>query len=228
MGMIWFSITILGLLLALLIVSRKRKASKLKLTTSELETAMLKQRVGQIEQLAQRWQKISGNPVVLHELYQAALDTVQRTQALEENPQFALDEQQRLQSLLHELPAYPRSQTSRTAMSSSSEAGKVRNELKEIKRILKARRLNHHLSSQLHQQLQQQVDWLGSRVMLDTWIAMADEASSKRQYLEAAQLLQRAALRIQAGGFDDPRMVDYFSTINRQLEQLPDRASTLH
>ncbi len=226
--MIWFSITIVGLLLALLIVSRRRKASELKLTTSELETVRLKQRVRQIEQLAQRWQKISGNPVVLHELYQAALDTVQRGRALEENPQFAMDEQQRLQSLLDGLPAYPRSQTCRTAMSSSSEAGKVRNELKEIKRILKARRLNHHLSQQVHQQLQEQADWLGSRVMLDTWIAMADEASSKQHYLEAEQLLQRAALRIQAKGFDDPRMVDYFSTINHQIEQLPAHASTLH
>lgn len=226
--MIWFSIAMVGLLLALLLVSRQRNASKLKLTTSELETAILKQRVRQIKQLAQRWQAISGNPVVVHELYQAALETVLRMQALEEDPQFALDEQQQLQSLLDNLPAHPRGETYRTAMSSSAEAGKVRNELKEIKRILKARRQNYHLSPQLHQQLQDQVDWLGSRVMLDTWIAMASEASSKRDYQEAEQLLQRAALRIQAGGFDDPRMEDYFCSINLQLEQIPDHATTLH
>lgn len=226
--MIWFSITIAGLLLATIGVSRQRHASSLKLTTCELETAVMQQRVRQIEQLAHRWQGISGNPVVLHELYQAALDTVERMQAMAEDTQLAIQEQQRLQSLLDNLPDSPRNPICQTAMCSSSEAGKVRNELKEINRILKARRQHHHISPQLHQQLEAQIDWLGSQVMLDTWIAMAATASSRHRYQDAERLLQRAALRVQASGFDDPRMEDYFSTINHHLEQLPDHSTTLH
>ena len=223
--MIWLTIVIAVLLIiALVVLTRHRKNNSSEIEAREAQIAKLRQRVSQIEELIRNWRRVSNNRVLVHELYQVALEILDRISVMDPSHSFAASEQQRLLPLIENLSNQSEQVTPATAMVSTAEAGRAQNELKEIKRILHSRANNGLISASLYQQFCDEIDWLGTQITLDTYLALAQQSLDTNALKQADKLLNQAMATVKAADVADPRIGAYFETTAALLQQLPGRA----
>ncbi len=223
--MIWLTIIIAVLLIiALVVISRHLKDNTSEIETREAQIAKLRQRVSQVEELIRNWRRVSNNRVLVHELYQVALEILDRISVMDPGHSFAASEQQRLLPLIENLSTQGEQASPHTAMGSTAEAGRMQNELKEIKRILRSRVNNGLISVSLYEQFCEEIEWLGTRITLDTCLDLASQALDTNAAKQAEKLLNQALATIKAADIADPRIGAYFETTAALLQQLPGRA----
>ncbi len=224
--MIWLhTIIAVLLIIALVVITSLARGNSAEKCARQANTAKLRQRVRQIEELIQSWRRISNHHAPVHELYQVALEILDRISALDPGHAFAASEQQRLLPLIENLATQSEPQACDTAMASTVEAGRMRNELKEIKRILHSRANGGLLSAERYRQYCEEIDWLGTQITLDTCLSLATESLNQNQPKRAEKLLQKALSTIKAADITDPRIGSYFETTTALMHKLPRQAT---
>ena len=155
-----------------------------------------------------------------------ALEILDRISALDPGDSFAASEQQRLLPLIEKLATQSEPQACHTAMASTVEAGLMRHELKEVKRILHSRTNGGLLSAELYRQYCEEIDWLGTQITLDTYLSLATAALNQNQPNRARELLQKALSTIKAADIADPRIGSYFEATAALMHKLPRQGAT--
>lgn len=183
------------------------------------QLAKLHQRVCQLEELIHSWRRRSDNPDVAYELYQLALESLDRIAIMDTSNAFAATEQERLLPLIQDPPL--RGSRNTPVLKSKAELARLKTELKEIKRILHARANSALLTEAQYQRMCSEIDWVGTQAAMDSHLGNAREAFANADAAAAVKYLNKAERTLESTQSADPRLTEYAVAIEKLQKELP-------
>lgn len=208
-----------ALILALYFLNRRSSDAHHSQETRGLQAAQLRRRAGQVEDLIHSWQRVSSNRALSRELYQIALELLDRVATLDPDRSYADQEQQRLLLVEDDTPATPLT----IALPTTGDVQRLHNDLKEIKRILRSRANSESLTRGQYELLSRDVDLTDARVAINTYLAISQDAVDEQQWEKAEKLLQQAIEVVQSSPDLEPELHHYQGSMEALSRKIPHR-----
>jgi hypothetical protein len=205
---------------ALLLAIHRRADNAREKEKKEATVTQLHQRVKHIEQQIANWQQYSDNTNITDELYQVALELLDRLSVLEPTQSFAATEQERLLELIEQQGKQQNSEKNVKLLDSNAAIRQMQNELRDIKRTLHQRCSNALQQEQRYTALCREIDTIITHIAVDTYIALAAKAIDQQQPLEANRTLELALQAIDKANSSDPHITKEAKAIQSLLQQL--------